>query len=623
MDQEAFLTPRKIFQNAFNAARKSTAGSGSPSVAAYTPTSQLSRSSTGRFQLLPVIQTPPSRLINGKVINPFEAHLTDRLHLPVICSPSLFQRPSTPQNGSVQQFEWTIDEVSYLGPANVEAHETQFMETPDPVLEAKAQAAISAYFKEHNIVPSPIDCQLRQQKIVLKSGGLSSSGGFGGRKSKRKRDGITQTVLSFPPNLPEEVEQLLKPYFSFHDNQQQTHEAIDESDVSIDHDARDASLRRKLFNCFDRCSSSSDCEGQNGDDSLDRIDLQALSPAPVSPEIDNSKSMPNFKRSRSFGSLEILSNPADISLSPVLNSTECQSQPRDSSPLAAPKSETESFGALSPISKSSTSPSPLKPVRLRNSTDLEGQQNHHHHHQDHDHDAIYRSTPEKPKGPLFALSSGCTINSSSHHMSVDLSDSNRAERSRGESTVEFNDTDFSCEETALLASSQSSSSMSQHPTTPLRRTNRSVSRRNRPKNLSHSFLLYSDEDRFEDEKGEPLVMNSIQRRSFEIVADAKRKDLVDLLGDEKENIEIFKSDSMELTKSTGPEPSGGSNFYRMDSGFNEEETRTSHYETVEYDETDVSMQSDGGCFEGRFETIGNTPSKPARDGFKSVSSIRH
>lgn len=152
MDQEAFLTPRKIFQNAFNAARKSTTGASSPSVKAYTPTS-LSRTAAGasRINLLPVIQTPPSRMVKGKVINPFEAHLTERLHLPVICSPSLFQRPSTPQSGSVTQFEWTIDEVSYLGPANVEAHETQFMETPDPVLEAKAQAAISVYFKEHSI----------------------------------------------------------------------------------------------------------------------------------------------------------------------------------------------------------------------------------------------------------------------------------------------------------------------------------------------------------------------------------------------------------------------------------------------------------------------------------------
>lgn len=48
-------------------------------------------------------------------------------------------------------FEWTIDEVSSLNPANVEAHETQFASHIDPELEAKAQAAISSYFKEQII----------------------------------------------------------------------------------------------------------------------------------------------------------------------------------------------------------------------------------------------------------------------------------------------------------------------------------------------------------------------------------------------------------------------------------------------------------------------------------------
>lgn len=49
------------------------------------------------------------------------------------------------------EFEWTIDEVSSLNPANVEAHETQFVSIIDPEVEAKAQAAISTYFKERII----------------------------------------------------------------------------------------------------------------------------------------------------------------------------------------------------------------------------------------------------------------------------------------------------------------------------------------------------------------------------------------------------------------------------------------------------------------------------------------
>ncbi|XP_055626051.1 protein aurora borealis [Toxorhynchites rutilus septentrionalis] len=542
MEQEAFLTPRKIFQNAFNAARKSTAGANSPSMMVYTPTSLTrSASTSGRFNLMPVIHTPPSRLVNGKVINPFEAHLADRLHLPVICSPSLFHRPSTPQAGSVSQFEWTIDEVSYLGPANVEAHETQFMETPDPVLEAKAQAAISSYFKDNNIVPSPVDCQLRNQKINF-TGESPARSSFIGRKAKRRRDGITQTVLSFPPNLPKEIEDLLVPYFNFHDNQQQTHETIEESDVSIDHEARDASLRRKLFNCsYASTASGSDRNG----DSLDQIDLRSISPAPITPEIDKDARQ-ILKRSRCFGSQEITIDPADISLSPVLSK------------------DKESFGALSPISKSSVSPSPLKPPI--NSTELES-----------DHDAIYRSTPERPKA---LLQMNCST-SNSHHMSVELSDSHRGDKKANDLTVEFTEGDFSYDDTEN-ASSGSSSIMSQYPTTPLRHSNSKEIRRNR-KNLSRSFLMFSDEDRLEEER-EEQVAKEIHRKSFSgIIAAAAAS---------KENSSELQNSTTTLAiKSAGPEAAASGNFFRMDSGFNEEETRGSYAETVDY-ETDISMQSD-------------------------------
>lgn len=65
-------------------------------------------------------------------------------------SPSLFHRPSTPQLSSTH-FEWTIDEMSSLNPASFEVHETQFASTTDPDTEAKAQAAISSFFREQII----------------------------------------------------------------------------------------------------------------------------------------------------------------------------------------------------------------------------------------------------------------------------------------------------------------------------------------------------------------------------------------------------------------------------------------------------------------------------------------
>uniref|UniRef100_A0A8W7P603 Protein aurora borealis n=1 Tax=Anopheles coluzzii TaxID=1518534 RepID=A0A8W7P603_ANOCL len=218
MESEAFLTPRKLFQSALARTSSRTSMASSPSLMAVRTPTSLSRNSTSscnntatsnRFNLLPVLQTPPSRIFKGRIVNPFEPHLVERLHLPMIGSPSLFHRPSTPQNSSITQFEWTIDEVSSLGPVNVEPHETQFIETPDPVAEARVQAAISTYFKEHSIVPSPIDCPLRNQKIVLsKDSSTSTNSSSGGAvSSKRKvRDGISQTVLSFPPHLPKEIE---------------------------------------------------------------------------------------------------------------------------------------------------------------------------------------------------------------------------------------------------------------------------------------------------------------------------------------------------------------------------------------------------------------------------------
>lgn len=570
MDPETFLTPRKIFQNAFNAARKSA--SGSPSV--FTPTRLPSRSGAvnGRFHLLPaVVQTPPScRVLPTKVVNPFES--LERLHLPMIASPSIFHRPATPRasgagsgDGSAAVFEWTIDEVSSLGQANFEPYESQFLQTPDTAREAKAQAAISAYFNEIS-VPSPADCPLRNQKIIL-NGDASFSGSFAGRKSKRKRDGICQTVLTFPPELPPEVEAMLAPYFNFHDNQQQTHETIDETDGSfIDHDARDASLRRKLFTC-----ASDSEEPEDREDSLDRLDLRCLSPPPVSPELDQA-AVQILKRSRCFSSSrEIMLDPGDISISPVAGTPSTQAG-----------DDRESFGALSPISKRSESPSPMKPGS--NSTEfpkVEGDGCG--GSVEMGTDAIYRSTPERPR-PGGIVPMNCSSTNSQHHMSVELNDSQLRVFKPTDRSADLTEEDDVSYEDNLLASSQSSCSISTSQQTP-RHTGRTRSRRRNRKNLSHSFLLYSDEldeDRPEHPQGttqhQDLLTKELHRRSFSGI----------LTGSGKEN----------LRPQTGIElvPIGG-NFYRMDSGFNEEETTRGSQENAEYYETDVSMQSDLCCDE--------------------------
>lgn len=117
------------------------------------------------------------------------------------------------------------------------------------------------------IVPSPVDCPLRNQKINLSAEPY--------RLPKTTRDGICQTELSLPPNLPKDIEDLLKPYFSQTMNQQQS--PVKDCDTTIDHDARDASLRRKLFNETASTSSISEFD--------EHVELECLSPPPCSPEL--------------------------------------------------------------------------------------------------------------------------------------------------------------------------------------------------------------------------------------------------------------------------------------------------------------------------------------------------
>uniref|UniRef100_A0A182PJE9 Protein aurora borealis n=1 Tax=Anopheles epiroticus TaxID=199890 RepID=A0A182PJE9_9DIPT len=505
MESEAFITPRKLFQSALARTSSRTSMASSPSLMAVRTPTSLSRSNSSscnnntttsnRFNLLPVLQTPPSRIFKGRIVNPFEPHLAERLHLPMIGSPSLFHHPSTPQNSSITQFEWTIDEVSSLGPANVEPHETQFIETPDPVAEARVQAAISTYFKEHNIVPSPIDCPLRNQKIVLSkdsSSTASSANGIG--TSKRKvRDGICQTILSFPPHLPKEVEDVLQKYLTYNEDQQQKHDtALDESSVSsIDHDARDASLRRKLFN------TSTAIDGEDSDaggasrfgNSIDDFDLRALSPAPESPEVlvvQEQTSEQDLKRSRYYGSHEMLNHIVESDAD-------------------------SSFGALSPISKSIASSSPTDAFDLQHS----------------DVDAIYRSTPEPS-----AFSNGDNL------------------------SPEMND----C------------SQLSQHSTTPLRGYRAKENRRTNRKNLSQSFLQISDKERIEGNITTGTACEVLCVRTTPMKALSPIKEVAGL----PENVQ----------------PSV--NFYRTDSGFNEESQSNDYAHEL----SDVSMLS---------EDFSNTP----------------
>ncbi|XP_035785524.1 protein aurora borealis-like [Anopheles albimanus] len=537
MDTDSFLTPRKLLQNALARTSSRQSMTSSPSIMAVrTPrTATNNGNATSRFNLLPVLQTPPSRIFSGRVVNPFEPHLSDRLHLPMIASPSLFHRPSTPQNNnsSVCQFEWTIDEVSSLGPAHVEPHETQFLETPDPAAEARLQAAISSFFKENSIVPSPIDYNQRKQKFDLLKQSSEPNRSIVQSAKRRQRDGVAQTVLTLPPVLPPEVEAVLSKFLTFNEDQQQKNNVptLDESSASsIDHDARDASLRRKLFNIISSDGGAEESETEGADrfsNSLDDLDLIALSPAPVSPEVltgsqEAERALQQaLKRSRYFGSQEAL---GDVSLSPVIESD-----------------NESSFGALSPISRNSMSPSPAKSYEL--------------HHSDLD--AIYRSTPEP---------SACSQTDGGHYYSLQQNDTGSQQGSirHTELTNVLAETNLSNDgETMVSCLSLELSQKSQHSMTPLRRMRRTEHRRSNRKNLSQSFMLETtcatDGDQEQPHKSGDISMCQTAKGLSPI-----------------KETPVSIPEQVELRDV---------NFYRTDSGFNEESQGTG-------DLSDVSMLSE-------------------------------
>ncbi|EDW46526.1 GM14982 [Drosophila sechellia] len=219
------------------ARRNSHSNSSNSSAAAATPTNGGKENGKYSPQMSGNVCTPPPKRLH-KVRNPFEGAMADRLHLPLIASPSLF-RSRTPQLSSTQ-FEWNIDEVSQLKPADVEPHETQFHDSPDPEQESKAQLAISAFFKESHIVPSPVDCPLRKQRIILN---CSEDNTPISNKSRRMRDCEVQTELTLPPILPKALEDALLPYLRPH----LAGRLSGRSKSSGGPDIFNSSMRRKLF----------------------------------------------------------------------------------------------------------------------------------------------------------------------------------------------------------------------------------------------------------------------------------------------------------------------------------------------------------------------------------------
>ncbi|ODM96312.1 Protein aurora borealis [Orchesella cincta] len=165
-------------------------------------------------------------------INPFEKDVLAGLH-GSFWSPSIMEIHETPPQRS-----WAIEHLAHLFPKDIEnSPSTHQNSLPvDPQTEAKAQADIDSYFSRGPIVPTPSPMKEKQNHVnyselsrfgkntvpfihmgqspIARGGGVGMNNGM----IKKKKlvpviEKWTQTVISFPAELPEHVEEVLSQYF--------------------------------------------------------------------------------------------------------------------------------------------------------------------------------------------------------------------------------------------------------------------------------------------------------------------------------------------------------------------------------------------------------------------------
>ncbi|XP_075163700.1 aurora kinase A activator-like protein bora [Haematobia irritans] len=523
-----------------------------------------------------IIQTPPAKR-HQKVKNPFEAAWTERLHMPIIASPSLFQRPDTPQMSSTQ-CEWTIDEVSSMMPANVEPHETQFHDSPDPELEAKAQSAISSYFKENQIVPSPVDCPLRSQRIVLSDSGNTPIS----KPGRRIRDCASQTELTLPPVLPPALEEALRPYLQPHlaganIELKKSRYASRSSASSCSLDAKDTSLRRKLFDIHNvliweneqqkKNNSSSGGRTHSGQSNSSPLSLQSLQHTAIVGKLSDSLDK------SSFGSLSPIS--AADELSPSIDGGERKSRFNDL------RSEIEDLEQLSPIHPPVRRKPLEKLYRSQNKENLSNDMITGNISQEAENEKF---TPERSSSPLASMITNNIAEFSSDSFNIKVSrlkvNSSKSLAHRGyakhplrtitneqmQEVDVFLGQDETCEDVLEFTgdiedmqisqvSTHSSNCSSSQSDTP-RSKRRSASRKNLSQSFSANWL--NDEDDQEDNEAKKSIMQPNDAKPSSLGKPVNSSSFGGIVHHHRQT-----------SPTAGTSPKKALTFYRTDSGFNE------------------------------------------------------
>ncbi|KAK7078518.1 LMBR1 domain-containing protein 2 [Halocaridina rubra] len=151
-----------------------------------------------------------------QIRNPFETG-TDCLQLPTV-SPSLFHNVVSPSQETSTDFNWSIDELALIQPANIETSPfAQADPMPDPEYEKQAQDAIDKFFSQPLVVPSPWTGSNKQINVLQVD--CTSKVPSSVKASPTTRTVSCQTELTLPVVLPESVEEALKPFCTFTQDQ--------------------------------------------------------------------------------------------------------------------------------------------------------------------------------------------------------------------------------------------------------------------------------------------------------------------------------------------------------------------------------------------------------------------
>ncbi|XP_068249396.1 uncharacterized protein bora [Palaemon carinicauda] len=239
-----------------------------------TPGSYCSSSSENR------VVTPQQRCKGYKhKLNPFDVGV-DHLHLPTV-SPSLFRQVVSPV---YEKFQWSIDELALLKPANIETSPYNQSEgSTDPEYEIQAQAAIDKFFSRQPVVPSPWMGSNKSISLVSMNLAPEKDVSSNPVPTSRTRTISCQTELSLPMVLPESVEAALEPYLTF--TQDQCCQGTVETEEC--NNLNNTTLRRKLlFSAEDLVNATPMCSPRGTASSESSASSSPVAPLPLHDDDD-------------------------------------------------------------------------------------------------------------------------------------------------------------------------------------------------------------------------------------------------------------------------------------------------------------------------------------------------